>query len=572
MLSMFQPKDNKAKYEQTIVEVESEELVKKDKKSKTPVNEYDVCFNWDRNDPWLGVDVESGYVPMSVPTKKGKHNEAFYFMYKSKNTQNPRVLVHLIGGPGCCVMQKCLNRYNPLRLNEERRCLERNPDDITGDYHLLFIECPVGCGFSIANKETYVKDYDTLGLNAVETFRHIFAKNPCLAHADFFFHGESFCGLSVPIVIETLRSHLHISFKGVILECHVMNLMEQQGGKYQLQKLKEYEMWDNCCHKCCCTTMFKCGMCCYANKCLGFGTMEGIYFLPWLFCCNSWFYNKKAINPYDIEKKEKDTDFAKFSFSNISKESADKGPTRVENVPGNRAIELLIMTKQFAKMIGAKKTITAGNAPAQIDIIDNDLKYQSNDIQSGWVKEGISFLVTSGEGDYIVPWKSQYDQMKKHWEFPGKQKFLDMGWTKTERPGDATFYVGKKLGNFEWRRINGGGHLLYDDFPKYNSDYMTEFMDSHYHTRPAEHHHHHALAQHVHNVGTRPAEIHHSSLQHVPQIGMQHASYTHHSGSNPIVQHQSPRMMHSDTNNARTQQYSYQPNANTRSQQYNPLR
>ena len=465
---------------------DNEQLVSANKYQtpKKPIdNEYDKKFNWDQEDPWLGVDVESGYVKMSKPEPKAgaPNNEAFYFMYKSKNIENPRVLVCQIGGPGCAIMCKSIGSNNPIRLNQEKRCLELNPDSICDDYHIIYIECPVGVGFSIGYKENCVKDYQTLGDNAAETLKEIIRKNPYLQNADFYWNGESFCGLSVPIVVDSCRKQLKINFKGAVLECHVMNLVEQQCGcNWQLAALDEYKLWNNGYHKCCCHCMLGYSACCYSMGCIGFGTIEGLYYLPWLCPCGGWQYDKKEKCKFGDEVKPQQ--YAKVGLTNLTKRGGNGQDTlNMEDVGGNHGNELLVCTNKFAEMLGAKKSITGYNADAVIDIIDNDLKYTSNEIQAGWVREGISLMIISGEGDYIVPWQGQYEQLEKHWNFETKAEFLKQQWKQVEgKPEDPTFYHHKKVQNFEWRRVAGCGHLVWDDFPKYHGEYIRDFMNQHY--------------------------------------------------------------------------------------------
>jgi len=459
---------------------------KKPVDTETSVNEFDKDFNWDQEDPWLGVDVETGYVKMSKPQPKlnAPHNEAFYLMYKSRNIENPKVLVCMVGGPGICVMSKTFGRFNPLLINEEEKCLEHNPASITDDYHIIYIECPVGSGFSIAYKENMVLDYATLGLNAVELFEDVFRKNPYLAKADFFFNGESFCGLSLPQTVQALRRDLKISLKGVVLECHVCNLVEQQcSGKYQLAQLEQYKLWNNGCHKCCCHFCVGYAACCYSMGCIGFGLMEVAYYLPWMCPGGSWMSSRPA--KCRLSDEVKDTEFVKNGLTNLTKQDPnDDTKMRTEDACKgiSLAVETLVTTKKFAEMIGAKKSVTTcGGGAATIDIIDHDLKTNSNDIQAGWITEGISFLINTGEGDYIVPWKSVYDQLEKHWTFAGKKEFLQQEWELHEQKlEDPTFYQSKKVGSFEWRRIAGSGHLIFDDFPEFHGRYIREFMDQHY--------------------------------------------------------------------------------------------
>lgn len=70
-------------------------------KGEKSENPFDSSFKWDEEDPFIGVKVDFGYVPLSQPIP-GK-NEGFYYLYPCKGRVNAPVLISLIGGPGMCV-------------------------------------------------------------------------------------------------------------------------------------------------------------------------------------------------------------------------------------------------------------------------------------------------------------------------------------------------------------------------------------------------------------------------------------------------------------------------------------
>ena len=119
-----------------------------------------------------------------------------------------------------------------------------------------------------------------------------------------------------------------------------------------------------------------------------------------------------------------------------------------------------------------------------IKIMESDSTFQSNDLQAGFISSGASLLVLSGEGDYIVPWKSMWDQFMRNWTFEGKEEFAKQPWQKfkeTDSDGkENTTWYSKKHKNFEWRRIVQGGHLISKELPKLHVDVVTEFLNSHY--------------------------------------------------------------------------------------------
>jgi len=201
--------------------------------NKTTENPFDTKFNWNTEDPFLGVKVDYGYVSLSLPEKN--KNEGFYFMYPCKGRQDAPVLVTLIGGPGMCVVTKAFGRYNPLKVSRSDFSLLKTSEeeDITDRYHLLYIESPVGSGFSICTKTSKVQNFKTLASNAVEVMEAVFEKYPEMKQSQYFFNGESFCGMQLPHVAVAFKEQLGLDYKGMILETCVTHPDQVTGTELQ---------------------------------------------------------------------------------------------------------------------------------------------------------------------------------------------------------------------------------------------------------------------------------------------------------------------------------------------------
>lgn len=458
------------------------EKAKLNLKKEAP-NDFDDNFNWDETDPWLGADVETGYVEMSEPKHKEKKNEGFYFMYKSKNITKPRVLVTLIGGPGICIIAKAFGRFNPLYVDGENRCLKFNEKNITDQYHLIYLEAPIGSGFSICHKETKVPDFKTLGNNAVEVFKALFKKYPYLEKADYFFNGESFGGLSTPCVSKAMEEQQKINHKGSIIECGVSHPEQVSGYQHQKNLLDEKEMWNNKAHRCCCIGVMSFATCLKRCKCISSASYEDAWFAPWMCPCDSWISSRQSKSKYSKSDKETKMQFARYDPTNINNKPKDGKD--MDELILSKDVELVITSDKFAELIGAKKSINRiSDGGNMMSIMDKDPKWHSNDIQCKIIKDGKSLLILSGEGDYIVPWKSMWDQLTRNWTFSQKEEFVKQDWIKQK--GDAidgktkVTYLYKKKGNLEWRRIVDGGHLIVTQCPDLHAATVIEFMDSHY--------------------------------------------------------------------------------------------
>lgn len=140
-------------------------------------NNFDLNYTFDKIDMFRNTQWFSNYVTMSQPKIKSGSlpNLGFYFLWEAKdNNKNPKpVLVTLSGGPGNCVMTKAFGTYNPLDIDPIKKILINNPHSIADRFNLLYIESPVGNGFSKVFNKNYVKSFDTVAHNAGECIQDL---------------------------------------------------------------------------------------------------------------------------------------------------------------------------------------------------------------------------------------------------------------------------------------------------------------------------------------------------------------------------------------------------------------
>jgi len=208
------------------------------KVDQAKVNPYDNRFNWSEGTQEFLNMVEQEYVPLpSGPKDTENHpiNQGYYWYMPCKENSEAPIMVTMIGGPGMCCMSKALGRHNPYKVNREKQSLEKNENDITDRYHLLYIESPVGSGFSYCNEKTKVKTFKEIGENAVDIFTHLIKKHPNLKNCPWWFNGESFCGLQLPVVACAAANDLKLKVQGVILECCVIDNVQIKSYNFQCE-------------------------------------------------------------------------------------------------------------------------------------------------------------------------------------------------------------------------------------------------------------------------------------------------------------------------------------------------
>ena len=75
------------------------------------------------------------------------------------------LLIWLNGGPGASSLTALFAENGPFRINTETMSLDFFNSTWAKYYHMLFIDNPIGTGFSFCNEGEYVQDEDQMGSN-----------------------------------------------------------------------------------------------------------------------------------------------------------------------------------------------------------------------------------------------------------------------------------------------------------------------------------------------------------------------------------------------------------------------
>ncbi|KAL8140918.1 hypothetical protein V2J09_006939 [Rumex salicifolius] len=146
--------------------------------------------------PIVGFQQYSGYV--NVDHKKQK--AMFYYFVEAEDDPASKPLVlWLNGGPGCSSLGVgAFSENGPFR--PKGHFLVKNEYSWNKEANMLYLETPIGVGFSYANDTTSydgVSDFVTARDNLV-FLQKWFAKFPQYKHRDLFITGESYAGHYIP--------------------------------------------------------------------------------------------------------------------------------------------------------------------------------------------------------------------------------------------------------------------------------------------------------------------------------------------------------------------------------------
>nr|XP_043626445.1 serine carboxypeptidase-like 31 [Erigeron canadensis] len=164
----------------------------------------------------------SGYV--TVNEQNGR--ALFYWFYEAWTLPDEKPLVlWLNGGPGCSsVGYGATQEIGPFIVSTDGNGLQLNPYSWNREANMLFLESPVGVGFSYSNTTS---DYDNLGddFTANDTYNFLhnwFEKYPSYRTRMFYIAGESYAGKYVPELAGLITDRnkdpsLFINLKGILL-------------------------------------------------------------------------------------------------------------------------------------------------------------------------------------------------------------------------------------------------------------------------------------------------------------------------------------------------------------------
>jgi serine carboxypeptidase-like clade 4 len=142
---------------------------------------------------------KAGYI--AVNEKNGNDGHLFFWLFEARKAPETAPLVlWLTGGPGCSSELAVFYEQGPYRLAEDGS-ISTNPHSWTEIANVLFVDQPVGTGFSYADdSKAYVKTEDGVATDMWEFLQTFMKEFPQYAQLDFFVTGESYAGHYVPAI------------------------------------------------------------------------------------------------------------------------------------------------------------------------------------------------------------------------------------------------------------------------------------------------------------------------------------------------------------------------------------
>ena len=173
--------------------------------------------------PKEALPTKSGYLPVN-PTS---NSAIFYVYYEAQKPISPLsqtpLLIWLQGGPGCSSLLGNFLELGPWRVNfhkthDEPLALELNPGSWNRIFGLLFLDNPIGVGFSIASKPAEIpRDQTKVAEHLFLAITAFIKSNPSFKSRPIYITGESYAGKYVPAIgYYILKKNTQLSESGRI--------------------------------------------------------------------------------------------------------------------------------------------------------------------------------------------------------------------------------------------------------------------------------------------------------------------------------------------------------------------
>jgi carboxypeptidase D len=128
----------------------------------------------------------------------------FFWHYQNRHlADRPRTVIWLNGGPGCSSMDGALMELGPYRVREGGK-LAYNEGSWDEFANLLFVDNPVGAGFSYVNTDSYLHELQEMSDQFLIFMDKWFDLFPQYENDDLYIAGESYAGQYIPYIAKAV--------------------------------------------------------------------------------------------------------------------------------------------------------------------------------------------------------------------------------------------------------------------------------------------------------------------------------------------------------------------------------
>jgi cathepsin A (carboxypeptidase C) len=387
----------------------------------------------DTNPIFLNESYYAGFEPID------NRGDLFYWLFESRadKAKDPLV-VWLTGGPGCASEIATFIENGPFKINPKDLSLKSHPYSWNNNANLLFLDQPLGTGFSrgkklVRTEEEIAADFYTFMTEFLKTF-------PQFEGRDLFITGESYAGHYIPAISTHIvkQGGLNLKFKGVAIGNGLMSVYWQYPGfadfAYENKLVDQAE---------------------YKSLQKGFKlcqnlVKQGLKKVALAQCQSQMLRivgNPPRFNLYDIRLPCEGPLCYDFSF-----------------------VDNFLDQPKVKKALGVTgRSWEECNNDVHRALSDDWMTDLTADV-SFLIQKGLQVLIYHGDQDFICNWKGG-ETVSNNFDWSGKEKFANMGYSKWEDWGEV-----KHLDNLTFLRIFKAGHMVPMDQPEAALVMLDRFM------------------------------------------------------------------------------------------------
>ncbi|XP_044753589.1 venom serine carboxypeptidase-like [Coccinella septempunctata] len=393
---------------------------------------------------FLGIESYAGY--FTVDEEHNSNSFFWFFPSSETNYKNSPVLLWLQGGPGGASTYATFTENGPFEMIGEKNIKLRNTT-WTAKHSVLYIDNPVGTGFSFTNKG-WCSSEEEIGEHLYRALIQFFQLFPELQNNDFFVTGESYAGKYIPAVSYTIHrknqeSEQKINLKGLAIGNGLSDPIHQLNyGDYL-----------------------------YQNGLIDFNARE--------------IMKNLEAKVVELVKAEK-YDEAFEVYDTILNGDLTKYPTAFKNATGFDYYYNYLKSKGsiddtysvFIQQCHIRKALHVGNMSAvSDDEVESYLKRDFLISVAPWVSELLSHyrvLTYNGQLDIIVAYPLTVNYLR-NLNFSASEEYKTAKRYEWKVDDEIAGYV-KQAGNLTEVLVRNAGHMVPSDQPVWTLDLISKFV------------------------------------------------------------------------------------------------
>ncbi|KAI9190847.1 Alpha/Beta hydrolase protein [Polychytrium aggregatum] len=149
----------------------------------------------------------AGYINVGpVANQSYVANTFFWYFPTRASPSNPRnVIFYFQGGPGCSSLVSLFQEVGPLHYYPTNGSVFVNPQSWDLQADIVFVDSPVGTGFSYTNSGGPATDERQIGEMLYSFIRRFLVTFSGLEGANVILAGESYAGITLPYLAQTIQ-------------------------------------------------------------------------------------------------------------------------------------------------------------------------------------------------------------------------------------------------------------------------------------------------------------------------------------------------------------------------------